>query len=139
MKMDEWELEEFLRNGRIIRIASVSKEGKPHIAPIWYVYRNGKFYVKTSSKSRKVKNIKKNNAVAFSLDVGGGFSDIKAVAGSGLAKIVTNHPQAREIDDSITIKYLGSLDHPVAKELAKLDDTLIEITPTKKISWDYSK
>jgi len=132
-------LEDFLRNGRIIRIASVSEDGKPHIAPIWYVYRNGKFYVSTSSKSRKVKNIKKNNAVAFSLDAGGGFSDIKAVVGSGLAKIATNDPEGREIDDSIKIKYLGSLDHPVAKELAKKDDTLIEITPTKKISWDYSK
>ncbi len=139
MKMNEKDEEEFLRNGRIIRIASVSESGKPHIAPIWYVYRNGKFYVSTSSKSRKVKNIKKNSTVAFSLDVGGGFSDVKAVVGLGIANILTDRTAAREIDDSIKIKYLGSLDDPVAKELAELDDTLIEITPTKKISWDYSK
>ena len=139
MKMNEEDVEDFLKNGRIIRIASVGEDGRPHIAPIWYVYRDGNFYVSTSSRSRKVKNIKKNNAVAFSVDVGGGFSDVKAVVGSGTAQIVTDRTAARGIDDSIKIKYLGSLDNPVAKELAKLDDTLIEITPTKKITWDYSK
>jgi nitroimidazol reductase NimA-like FMN-containing flavoprotein (pyridoxamine 5'-phosphate oxidase superfamily) len=139
MKMSEKEIEDFLRNGRIIRIASVGKNGKPHIAPIWYVYLNGKFYVSTSSKSSKARNIKNNSAVAFSLDVGGGFSDVKGVVGLGTAKVLTDRVAARDVDDAIKIKYLGSLDHPVAKELAKLDDTVIEVTPVKKISWDYSK
>lgn len=138
MTMNEKEIDEFLKNGRILKIASISGN-KPHVTPIWYVYLNGKFYISTSSKTRKVKNIKGNKNVAFSLDVGANFADVKAVVGSGIAQIVTDSKLAREVDTKIKIKYLGSTEHPIAKKLAELDDTVIEITPTEKIGWDYSK
>ena len=138
MTMSENEIEEFLRSGRMLKIASVG-DNKPHITPIWYVYENGKFYVSTSSRTRKVKNLKRNKNVAFSLDIGETFADVKAVVGLGTAQIVTDPKLAREVDAKIKIKYLGSTDHPVAKKLAELDDTVIEIIPTKKVSWDYSR
>jgi len=138
MTMSEQEIDEFLKNGRMLKIASI-RNNKPHVTPIWYVYQNGKFYISTSSKTRKVKNLKRNKNVAFSLDVGEAFADVKAVVGSGTAQIVTDTKLASEVDAKIKIKYLGSTDHPIAKKLAELDDTVIEITPTSKISWDYSK
>jgi len=138
MTMSEKELDEFLKNGRMLKIASI-RDNKPHVTPIWYVYQNGKFYISTSSKTRKVKNLKKNKNVAFCLDVGEAFADVKAVVGSGTAQIVTDTKLASEVDMKIKIKYLGSTDHPIAKKLAELDDTVIEITPSLKISWDYSK
>ena len=136
--MSEQEIDEFLKNGRMLKIASV-RNNRPHVTPIWYVYQNGKFYVSTSSKTRKVKNLKRNKNVAFSLDVGEAFADVKAVVGSGIARIVTDPKLARDIDAKIKIKYLGSTEHPIAKKLAELDDTVIEITPTATVSWDYSK
>ena len=138
MTMSEKELDEFLKNGRMLKIASI-RNNKPHVTPIWYVYQNGKFYISTSSKTRKVKNLKRNKNVAFSLDVGEAFADVKAVVGSGTAQIVTDPKLASDVDAKIKIKYLGSTDHPIAKKLAELDDTVIEITPTSKVSWDYSK
>jgi len=138
MTMSEQEIDEFLKNGRMLKIASV-RNNRPHVTPIWYVYQNGKFYVSTSSKTRKVKNLKRNKNVAFSLDVGEAFADVKAVVGSGIARIVTDPKLARDIDAKIKIKYLGSTEHPIAKKLAELDDTVIEITPTATVSWDYSK
>ena len=138
MAMSEKEIEEFLKNGRMLKIASIG-DNKPHITPIWYVYQNGKFYISTSIKTRKVKNLKRNKNVAFSLDVGEAFADVKAVVGSGTAQIVTDTELARDVDAKIKIKYLGSTDHPIAKKLAELDDTVIEIIPTVKVSWDYSK
>jgi general stress protein 26 len=122
----------------MLKIASI-RDNKPHVTPIWYVYQNGKFYISTSSKTRKVKNFKKNKNVAFSLDVGEAFADVKAVVGSGTAQIVTDPKLASDVDAKIKIKYLGSTDHPIAKKLAELDDTVIETTPIAKISWDYSK
>ncbi len=136
--MSEKEIDEFLKNGRMLKIAFIG-DNKPHVTPIWYVYQNGKFYISTSSKTRKVKNLKRNKNVAFSLDVGEAFADVKAVVGSGTAQIVTDPKLARDVDAKIKIKYLGSTDHPIAKKLAELDDTVIEITPIEKVSWDYSK
>ncbi|HKM75356.1 MAG TPA: pyridoxamine 5'-phosphate oxidase family protein [Candidatus Bathyarchaeia archaeon] len=137
--MSEQESNNFLSNGRILRVASVGSDGTPHIAPIWYVYENGKFYVQTGPRSRKAQNIKANSKVAFSVDVGERFYDLKAVIGKGTARILTERKFNDEIGKRILLKYLGDLNDPAAKQLANLEHIVIEITPTTKTSLDYSK
>jgi len=139
MAMSEQESNNFLSNGRILRVASVGSDGTPHIAPIWYVYENGKFYVQTGPGSRKSQNIKTNSKVAFSVDVGERFYDLKAVVGKGTARILTERKFNDDIGKKILLKYLGDLNDPAAKQLANLEHIVIEITPTTKTSWDYSK
>jgi len=77
--------------------------------------------------------------VAFCVDEGEAFSDIKAVVGKGEARVITNATLVEEKRRKILLKYLGDLDNPVAKELAKLDNCVIEIAPGRMRSWDYSK
>ena len=139
MGMSEQESDNFLSNGRILRVASIGPNGEPHIAPKAYLYENGKFYVQTGPQSRKARNIKANSKVAFSVDVGERFSEFKAVVGRGTARILTNSKFDVEIGKRILLKYFGDLNSPAAKQLANLEHVLIEITPTTKISWDYSK
>jgi len=107
MAMSEQESNNFLSNGKILRIASIGSDGTPHIAPIWYVYENGKFYVQTGPRSRKAQNIKANSKVAFSVDVGEKYYDLKAVIGKGTARILTDRKFNDEIGKKILLKYLG--------------------------------
>jgi len=139
MTMSEQESNNFLSKGRILRFASIGADGVPHIAPIWYVYENGKLYVQTGPRSRKTRNIERNNKVAFSVDVGEAFYDLKAVVGKGTARILTDKKFNDEIGKRILLKYLGDLNNPAAKQLASFEHVVIEITPTSKTSWDYSK
>jgi nitroimidazol reductase NimA-like FMN-containing flavoprotein (pyridoxamine 5'-phosphate oxidase superfamily) len=139
MGMSEQELNLFLGEGRIVRVSSVGSDGTPHVAPIWYVYENGKLYVTTGPQSRKVRNIRANSKVAFCVDVGVAFYDLKAVVGKGTARILTDKKFNDEIGKKILLKYVGDLNSPAAKQLASLEHVVIEITPTTKISWDYSK
>ena len=37
------------------------------------------------------------------------------------------------------LKYLGDLNNPATKQLASFEHAVVEITPTTKTSWDYSK
>lgn len=139
MSMSEEESNNFLSKGRILIVASVAADGEPHVAPIWYVYENGKFYVQTGPRSRKARNVKANGKVAFSVDVGERFYDLKAVVGKGTARILTDDKFNHEIGKKILLKYLGDLNSPAAKQLANLEHAVIEITPTTKTSWDFSK
>ena len=137
--MSQQELDFFLSNGRIVRVSSVGPDGTPHIIPIWYVYENGKLYLSTGPQSIKVRNLRANNKVAFCVDVGEAFYDLKAVVGKGTAKILTDKKFNDEIGKKILLKYLGDLNSPAAKQLASLEHVVIEITPTTETSWDYSK
>jgi len=137
--MSQQELDFFLSNGRIVRVSSVGPDGTPHIIPIWYVYENGRLYLSTGPQSIKVRNLRANNKVAFCVDVGEAFYDLKAVVGKGTAKILTDKKFNDEIGKKILLKYLGDLNSPAAKQLASLEHVVIEITPTTETSWDYSK
>lgn len=137
--MSEQESDLFLSKGRIVRVSSVGSDGTPHIAPIWYVYENGKLYLSTGPQSRKVRNIRANSKVAFCVDVGEAFYDLKAVVGKGTARILTDKKFSDEIGKKILQKYLGDLNSPAAKQLANMEHVVIEITPTTETSWDYSK
>ena len=137
--MSEQESDLFLSKGRIVNVSSVGSDGAPHIAPIWYVYENGKLYLSTGPQSRKVRNIRANRKVAFCVDVGEAFYDLKAVVGKGTAQILTDKKFNDEIGKKILLKYLGDLNSPAAKQLASMEHVVIEIIPTTKTSWDYSK
>ena len=137
--MSERESNDFLAKGRILEVASIGPDDVPHIAPIWYVYENGKFYMQTGPRSRKARNIRANSKVGYCVDVGEAFYDLKAVVGEGTARILTDKTLSDELGRKILQKYLGDLNSPEAKQLASLEHVLIEITPTTKTSWDYSK
>jgi len=137
--MSEQESDLFLSKGRIVRVSTVESDGTPHIAPIWYIYENGKLYLSTGPQSHKVRNIRANSKVAFCVDVGEAFYDLKAVVGKGTARILTDKKFNDEIGRKILLKYLGDLNSPAAKQLAKMEHVVIEITPTTETNWDYSK
>lgn len=47
---------------------ATSRNNKPHVVPVRYVFKTGKIYVDTAKNSKKVRNILKNNNVAFVVD-----------------------------------------------------------------------
>jgi hypothetical protein len=78
--------------------------------------------------------------VAICVDVGRDYYDLKNVVMRCRRRIMKNRGLARRIKEKIMVKYLGSLDHPVAKQIMGFDGCVVEFTPIgKKFSQDYSK
>jgi len=133
--------EDFLFAGRILRLATISKDGSPHVVPIWYLYENGKIYIHTEANSVKARNIQRNNSVAMCVDIGEFYYDLKNIILKGKAKILEDEDLATRIAEKIQVKYFGSCSHPQASEYLskKANNVVIEIGPSKKRrSQDYS-
>ncbi|KAF6249777.1 MAG: pyridoxamine 5'-phosphate oxidase family protein, partial [Nitrosopumilus sp. YT1] len=62
--------DEFLKSQKVLRLATISKNKTPHIAPVWYLYSGKKIYIGTNTRTNKAKNVKSNKRVAFCVDVG---------------------------------------------------------------------
>jgi len=56
--------DKFLKTQKILRLATIDKRSFPHIVPVWYMYSGKKFYVGTNTRTKKVKNLKKNKRVS---------------------------------------------------------------------------
>jgi F420H(2)-dependent biliverdin reductase len=53
-----------------IWIASVRSDGRPHLAPVWFVYLEGRFYIGTDPKSIKVRNLQRDPRAVLALEEG---------------------------------------------------------------------
>ncbi len=135
MSMTKEEMEEFLSEGHIARIATVKKDGSPHITPVWFLWEDEELIIVTYKGSAKVRNIKANNRVAVVIDTAGPG---RGVIMEGKARISVDGME--QVTRKISAKYVKpeELDDYVESVL-KTPMMVIRISPKKVISWDYSK
>jgi hypothetical protein len=92
--------------------------------------------------SKKIKNILRNpDKIYFSIDDEN--YPYKGVKGRGVARISEDIQKNLSIMEKVNIKYLGTLEHPLAKMLIENTrngiEVVIEITPKFFSAWDFSK
>ena len=147
--MTREETERFLGSKLNLQIATIDEKGEPNIQPVWFYYDKDeeKILMTTSKLAKKTQNLQRRPTIYFSIDYEN-YDDEnlppRGVKGKGTATIVEGDPN-RIIPqaDRISVKYLGTLDHPVAKMITdgikKGEIVLVEITPKFFSTWDYSK
>jgi pyridoxamine 5'-phosphate oxidase-like protein len=98
-------------------------------------------YIETSKDSKKAFNLRKNNTVYFCVDAPD--MPYKGVRGKGTVRIHEDIERNIPITEKIMLRYLGSTEHPMAKNLIdyvkKGDAIILEITPRYFSTWDDSK
>ena len=52
----------------ILALSTVSQHRWPHCVPVSYVYLDGKFYIPASSKSKKIRNLRRNHRATILMD-----------------------------------------------------------------------
>jgi len=129
--------DEFLKTQKILRLSTIGENKMLHIVPVWYMYSSKKFYVGTNTKTQKARNLKKNNNVAFCVDVGVKSPDIYGVMGQGNANLILENSTVKRIATKILLRYFKSMQNKSAKELLGDTDCIIEIIPRKLSVWSY--
>ena len=140
----EPEVEEFLKKNLNLQLATVDTEGYPTIQPVWF-YRDvaaDKLFVGTQKGTKKVQNILENpDKIYFSID-DENFPP-KGVKGGATATISEDVNKNVAMLEKLNLKYLGTLEHPLAKMLMENGrngtEVIIEMTPKFFSAWDFGK
>jgi general stress protein 26 len=128
--------DEFLKTQKVLHLTTIGSNKIPHIVPVWYMYSSKKIYIGTNTRTQKAKNVKKNNKVAFCVDVGIN-SPIYGVMGQGDANIILENNKVKQIAKKILARYFKSMQNKSAIELLDDTDCIIEIIPVKLSTWSY--
>jgi hypothetical protein len=143
-QVTEQEVMSFLQSKLNMQLSTIDEKGFPNIHPVWFYYdqKSGKILTGTQKGTRKLANIKNNSGkVYFSIDEES--FPYKGVKGRAQASISENIERNIPIIDKINLKYLGTLDHPLAKRLAENAksgiEVVIELNPKYFSAWDFSK
>jgi general stress protein 26 len=140
----EAEVNELLESKLNIQIATIDQEGYPTIQPLWFLYDkdSGKIYTATQKMTKKVQNIRRNpDKIYFSVDDEN--YPYKGVKGKAVARISEDIQENVSVVRKINTKYLGTLEHPLAKMIientTKGIEVVIEIIPKFFSAWDFGK
>ena len=141
--MTKKEIDRFLESKLMLQISTIDEKGEPNIQPVWFYYDKNreKFLIITSKIYKKIQNLRNKPILYFSIDDGN--FPYKGVKGKGLANIVEDPNRTVPEGDKISMKYLGTLDHPLAKMITenskKRENVIIEISPKFFSTWDFGK
>ncbi|MFW9856064.1 MAG: pyridoxamine 5'-phosphate oxidase family protein [Candidatus Thorarchaeota archaeon] len=127
---------EFLANQKLLHLATMDKDGHPHVVPVWYQYVHGKLYIGSHTRTKKVKNILNDPRISFCVDVGI-RAPIYGVMGVGDAHILLDNKRVVSIAEQILLRYFDTLKHPNAAEILADTNCVIEITLHSIVSWKY--
>ena len=113
--MTREEAERFLESKLNLQLATLDEQGEPNIQPVWFYYDQNreKLTITTSKSVKKTQNLRNKPAVYFSIDDEN--LPYRGVKGKGIVTIVEDPDRVVPQADRISMKYLGTLDHPVAK------------------------
>jgi len=132
--LQEAEVIELLDQPIYLRVGMINeRDGTPLVHPIWYNYKDGKFFAVSNKNGTKVRSLKKNPEVYFLVDIAD-----RGVRGRASAKVIDDSDYATKITAQNLERYIGSVDSPEAKDrlaIAKDLYSAIEITPQFIATW----
>jgi len=99
-----------------------------------------KLFIMTGKKTSKSQNVRERPTIYFCIEDGN--SPYKGVNGKGVATISKDLQTVISISNVIIMKYLGTLDNPMAKAISERSKSgegiIIEITKFFS-TWDFGK
>ena len=129
--------DKFLKEQKVLRLATVGRDETPHIVPVWYRFTSNLFHIGTNTRTKKVHNIMKNPNVCLLIDVGINSPDINGVMITGYAEIITQKKIVEKIAKEILNRYYNSLENEAAQKLLKDTDCIIQVSERASSSWSY--
>jgi hypothetical protein len=139
--MSEGELGEFLGQERTCRVGTVSRDGTPHVTPLWFVWDGRAIWLNSIVRSQRWVDIERQPTISVMVDAGVEFMELRGAEITGTASAVGEVPR--------TGAPLPELDEPerlFARKYSGSDQmhwdgrhAWLRVEPTKISSWDFRK
>ncbi len=123
----------FLERERVVRVATVGRDGVAHVVSVCHVVENGKVCFSTDKDSKKVKNLRAHPQAAVEVDL---YSeDWPRLAGAvvtGPVTFIDRGPRFRTIRSRLYQKYPQ---YPAESALEEGEVVIVEVTSQLLFSW----
>src|SRR3989475_9571743 len=83
----------FFREHKKAALATIDKDGFPHVVAMNYFVKDGAFYMTSYGKAQKVVNIRRNPKVALMVEAGDSYAELRGVMVRGHCEIIED-PEA---------------------------------------------
>ncbi len=146
VRMTDEEVAGFLADNVKVQVASIGKDGAPHLSTLFYVVLDGRIAFWTYGRSQKIRNLERDPRVAALVEDGTDYFELRGVSINGTAELVRDQERIFEIGSAVATRMVGAASF---EELGDLGRTEVERQAKKRIAvivhpdhvatWDHSK
>lgn len=146
VRMSDREVADFLEDNLKVQVASIGRDGTPHLTTLFYVVLDGRIAFWTYARSQKIRNLERDDRVSCLVEDGTDYFELRGVSVTGRAEIVRDHDRILEIGSAVAVRMVGakSMD-----DLGDLGRSTVEKQATKRVAvvihpdhvatWDHRK
>jgi nitroimidazol reductase NimA-like FMN-containing flavoprotein (pyridoxamine 5'-phosphate oxidase superfamily) len=131
------EQEAFFAANRKAALATLDKDGYPHLVAMTYGVKDGAFYMTSYAKAQKVLNIQRSPKVGLMVEAGGSYAELKGVMVRGECEIIEGEDAVRDAWAIIS----GPSATPRRRETndSAAKRVVLKVIPHRIVTWDHTK
>ncbi|GGM93260.1 hypothetical protein GCM10010106_47020 [Thermopolyspora flexuosa] len=140
--MTEDEVAAFLAESHKLQLATVNRDGTPHLVPMFYALLDGRICFWTYAKSQKARNLERDPRVTCLVEAGEAYHELRGVMLYGTAERITDPERVLAVGLAVAGRMAGAggaappreaIEHTARKRVA------FAVHPTRVTSWDHRK
>jgi nitroimidazol reductase NimA-like FMN-containing flavoprotein (pyridoxamine 5'-phosphate oxidase superfamily) len=139
IKLSPEQQTEFLHTARKAALATVDKDGFPHVVAMNFVAQDGAILMTSYGKAQKVINIRRNPKVAVMVETGRIYSDLRGVMIRGECEIIEDLATVEATMRAIVQKDSGGVEIARGPLRSAAKRVVLKVIAKKIASWDHSK
>ena len=148
ISMTAEEVTAFLNEISILQVATIGRDGAPHLAPMWFVMEGDTIVFRSFSRSQKIVNLERDPRLPVLAEDGEVYAELRGVMIKGEARLVDDPDYVLALYGRLAAKYTLIGDGPVELSEEELEaafgraaskNTAVIVEPTAVASWDHRK
>jgi PPOX class probable F420-dependent enzyme len=136
IRMTAEEQAAFLREHGKASLATIDRDGFPHVVAMGYFFADGAFFMTSYAKAQKVLNIRRNPRVGLIIESGEAYGELRGVMVRGSCEIIDDTEAVRAAMRHRRGAGVRGSDSAVDSAPKRV---LLKVTPRKITSWDHAK
>jgi PPOX class probable F420-dependent enzyme len=139
IRMSEAETAAFLRAHRKAALATLDRNGFPHIVAMNYVVEDGAVLMTSYAKAQKVLNIRRNPKVGLMVETGEAYGELRGVLIRGHCQIIEGEAAVLAVFAAMRAARGDKAGPREAAVAGAAKRVVLKIVPDKVTSWDHEK
>jgi PPOX class probable F420-dependent enzyme len=141
IRMTDEEVRSFIEGQKTVQVATINRDGTPHLVPLWFAIVDGDIVLETFTKSQKVKNLERDPRLTVLLEDGEVYEQLRGVAISGNAELVRDVEKVHALHMAV-LRRNTELPEEILDQATRSmapKKTCIVVKARKTVSWDHRK
>ena len=142
IRMSETEMWEFIRGQKSLQVATLNRDGSPHLTTLWFAVVEGEIVFETFAKSQKLVNLERDPRIAVLLEDGSAYEELRGVSIAGRAELHRDPELLRRFAAEIIRRNRPDVPEALLEEAAAgmaAKRAAVVVKPEKIMTWDHRK